>query len=147
MSSQSAVDRGNKASTGLSVGASVASTAGLATSIFASAAASNAIPVAGQFISAGLALAGLLTKIFVGKKQKKEEARRKKQEERLDKAASATQVQATGGGGPGLGNAQGPVGATAPVQPPSVPSFSSWGGGSAPSVQPTQQVLNNKLGF
>ena len=116
-------------------------------SLFAASSAANAIPVAGQFVSAGLAIAGLFTKLFAGKRKKKKEAGQQEQQDRLDKAASATQVQATGGGGPGLGNAQGPVGATAPIQPPSVPSFSSWGGGSAPSVQPTQQVLNNKLGF
>jgi hypothetical protein len=115
-----------------------------AQSLFSASAAVNAIPVAGQFASAGLAIAGLFTKLFGGRrKRKKEQAQREKQQrEELAKRAAQTQVQATASSGVGLGS-EAPVGSTAPVSSPFSPSFSSYGGGAAPSVQ--QEVLNNTV--
>lgn len=119
-----------------------------AQSLFSASAAVNAIPVAGQFASVGLAIAGLFTKIFGGRRKKKREEERQGQQAR--KASASTAIKATasqaGSGGVGVGGQQ-PVGATAPVSGPASPSFSSFGGGSAPSVQPTQQVLNNSIGI
>jgi hypothetical protein len=120
-----------------------------AQSLFTAASAANAIPVAGQFVSAGLAIAGLFVKIFAGRKKKRREAREKAQREKMSKATTAIKAgtQSQGGGGVGIGEGKGPVGSTAPVSGPALPSFSSWGGGSAPSVQPVQQALNNKTGM
>jgi hypothetical protein len=115
-------------------------------SLFTAASAANAIPVAGQFVSAGLAIAGLFVKIFAGRKKKRREEARKKREARLDTAKDAVQASSDSSGGVGTSSGQGPVGATAPVSGPQAPSFSSWGGGSAPAIQPTQAALNNKLG-
>ena len=117
---------------------SAASAAGTAMSIFTAAAAANAIPVGGQIAAAGLAIAGLLTKIFVGRKMRKKEREKKAQESRDQKAQAAakTQVQATRSAGIGLAG-DAPVGTTAPVKPPETPSFSTYGGGNAPTVQPT----------
>jgi hypothetical protein len=128
-------------------GAIAAEVMGGVGSVFAAAASANAIPVAGQFISAGLAIAGLLTKIFVGRKHKKKAAAKKKINDRQDKAAAATSAQSTQGGGMGLSQRGGSQMATAPVAPQIQPRFSSFGGGSAPSIQPTQQALNASLGI
>jgi hypothetical protein len=119
-----------------------------AQSLFMAASAANAIPVAGQFVAAGLAIAGLFVKIFAGKKKKRREERAAAQKKKMSTAKDAVKAgtQSQGGGGVGIGEGKGPVGATAPVSGPAAPSFSSWGGGSAPSVQPVQQALNNKLG-
>ena len=100
-------------------------------------------------VSAGLAIAGMFVKIFAGKKQKKREEARKAQEKKLSKASDAIKAgtQSDASGGVGIGEGKGPVGVSAPVSGPAVPSFSSWGGGSSPSVQPVQAAINNKLGF
>ena len=117
-----------------------------AQTLFTAASAANAIPVAGQFVSAGLAIAGLFTKLFAGKGKARRERRAAEQRKRteLAKQAAQSQVQATQGSGVGVGNPQGPVGATAPVQTPIAPSFSSYGGGAAP---PVQQALNSSIGL
>jgi hypothetical protein len=120
-----------------------------AQSLFTAASAANAIPVAGQFVSAGLAIAGLFTKIFAGRKKKKREEARKAQEKKMSTATDAVKAgtQSGASGGIGTGSEGGAPGSVAPVSGPAAPSFSSWGGGSAPSVQPAQAALNNKLGF
>jgi len=121
-----------------------------ATSLFTAASAANAIPVAGQFVSAGLAIAGLFVKIFAGKKKKRQEEARKKREEKLSRSSDAIKSATQSGGAGGVGTGQegaGAVGTVAQVSGPAVPSFSSWGGGSAPSVQPAQAAINNKLGL
>jgi hypothetical protein len=120
-----------------------------AQSLFTAASAANAIPVAGQFVSAGLAIAGMFVKIFAGKKKKKQEERAAKEKKSMSQASTAVKAgtQSGGSGGVGIGEGQGPVGTTAPVSGPAAPSFSSWGGGSAPAVQPVQQALNNKIGI
>ena len=140
------------------VGAGVATGLGAAGSIFATAAAANAIPVAGQFVSAGLAIAGMFIKIFAGRRQKKraeeaarraaEAAKRKaKAQKDHDRARAAKGTGVQGSGEVGAQQAQQSLQTTAPVTAPQQTSFTSWGGGSAPSVQPTQQVLNNQLGM
>lgn len=121
-------------------------TGAVASSIFTAAAASNAIPIAGQFAAAGLALAGLLTKIFVGRKQKKKKEAAEAEEKRMDQMKTSFTAQGGGGGGIGLSGGQSQQ-STAPVARPQAPSFSSWGGGSAPSMQPSQQALNNSIGL
>lgn len=120
-----------------------------AQSLFTASAAANAIPVAGQFVSAGLAIAGLFVKIFAGKKKKKREERARAKEKEIARSSDAIKAgtQSDGAGGVGIGSGDSPQGATAPVSGPASPSFSSWGGGSAPSVQPVQQALNNKIGM
>jgi hypothetical protein len=117
-------------------------------SIFAAASAANAIPVAGQFVSAGLAIAGMFVKIFAGRKAKRKKEAAAREKKKMSAASTAVKAgaQSGGGGGVGIGEGKGPVGATAPVGGPASPTFSSWGGGAAPSVQPTQQALNNRLG-
>jgi hypothetical protein len=120
-----------------------------AQTLFMASSAANAIPVAGQFVSAGLAIAGLFVKIFAGKKAKKAKEAKAKREKALSTATDAVQAtrKAGVGAGVGLGSGSAPVGSTAPVSGPDAPSFSTWGGGSAPSVQPVQQALNNKVGI
>ena len=120
-----------------------------AQSIFAAASAANAIPVAGQFVSAGLAIAGMFVKIFAGKKKKKEEEAKKKKAEAMSRASTAVKagVQSGAGGGVGIGDGSGPQGITTNASGPATPSFSSWGGGAAPAVQPVQAALNNKTGM
>lgn len=117
-----------------------------AKSLFTAASAANAIPVAGQFASAGLAIAGLFTKLFGGRRRAKRQERKRQQEKRTNLAqeAAQTQVQATRSANVGQ-QTQGPVGATAPVQTSEAPAFSTYGGGSAPPIQ--QRVLNNSIGF
>lgn len=139
-----------KAAAGTSAAFSAAgTTATLATSIFTAAAAANAVPVWGQVASAGLAIAGLLSKIFIGRRDKKRAAAKKKEDTRQGKIKSAHKagVGPAGSTGMGLAEGQGPIGATAPVQPPQTPSFSSYGGGAAPTIQPTQQALNSSIGL
>lgn len=119
-----------------------------AQSLFAASAVANAIPVAGQFVSAGLAIAGLFTKIFGGRRRKKAAARQEVRDQRTEVAKSNFQAQAPGPASPGgvaMGGPSGSVGTTAPVSVPQTTSFSSWGGSSAPSVQ--QQVISNAVGF
>lgn len=114
--------------------------------LFTAASAANAVPVFGQFASAGLAIAGLFVKMFGGKKQAKK-AKKKAAQEGREADALAKQKMAPGGN-PGAAQAQQPVGTTAPVAPPHQSSFTAWGGGSQPNVNqdPTQQALNNKMG-
>lgn len=114
--------------------------------LFTASAAANAIPVFGQFASAGLAIAGLFTKIFGGRKAKKKAAERKAQEKKLEQAKGAVNPQANSSSGPGLAPSE-PQAGTAVVNRAETPSFSSWGGGDSPSVQPTQQAINNRLGM
>ena len=118
-----------------------------AQSLFTASAAVNAIPVAGQFASAGLALAGVFTKIFGGRRRKRKEQERAEKQRKTDAAKAAASTQAQSAAAQGVGLSGGPVGTTAPVSGPDVPSFSSYGGGQAPSVQPTQQALVNSIGF
>lgn len=129
------------------VGAGVAAGLGTAGSIFATAAAANAIPVAGQFVSAGLAIAGMFIKIFAGRKQKKQAEAKAKDEARRDQTKAAFTPQANGPGGVGVSSGQGPAQGTAPVAAPNTTSFSGWGGGTNPSVQPAQQAINNSIGL
>jgi hypothetical protein len=147
--SNKAAQRGKKASTGLSTAATIASTAAVATSIFAASAAANAVPIAGQFVSAGLAIAGLLTKIFAGRRQAKKEKAFEARQDALGQASEAIKGGAPGAParGVGMGAAQGPIGTTAPVAPPAKPSFNTWNGGVAPSMQPTQVAINSAIGL
>ncbi|MHC4933176.1 MAG: hypothetical protein ACYTGV_13400 [Planctomycetota bacterium] len=119
-----------------------------AQTLFQASAAANAIPVAGQFVSAGLAIAGLFTKIFGGRRRRK----RREAQERRNKAAQESKAKQQGFMKPAAGGAAvggrvntGQAMGLAPVQAPQAASFSSWGGGTAPSVQPTQQALNNSI--
>lgn len=117
-----------------------------AQSLFTASAAANAIPVAGQFVSAGLAIAGLFTKIFGGRRRRKKEAAAARERQRQDQVKAAFQpTQGGHGGGEMKSSGLGPVGVTAPVQGPATQSFQSWGGGSAPSVQ--QDVLTSAIGM
>ena len=122
-----------------------------AQSLFSASAAANAIPVAGQFVSAGLAIAGLFVKIFAGRKKKKREEAKARQEKKMSEASTAVKAgtQSGGSGGVGTGDERSTAmaGQLAPVSGPAAQSFGSWGGGAAPSVQPTQQVINNKIGI
>lgn len=119
---------------------------GGAASIFTAAAAANAIPVAGQFVSAGLAIAGMLTKIFVGKAQEKKAKKLEARKKVTDKAKASHATQAQGGASGGVGKAsgQGPQQSVTPVSRPSGPAFSSYGGGSAP---PIQQAITSSMGM
>jgi hypothetical protein len=132
-------------------GAIAAEVIGGAGSVFAAAAAANAIPVAGQFVSAGLAIAGLLTKIFVGRKQKKKEEAKKKKDTQESTAADKLNASGGGeGGGVGLAKTSESQISSAPVAPAIQPKFSTYGnapGQQAPAVQPTQQALNNQMGI
>jgi len=122
-----------------------------AQSLFTAASAANAIPVAGQFVSAGLAIAGMFVKIFAGRKKRKaEEAKRAREaaDAKLVKSMNEKgQDSATSGTVGGAGSQGQPIAPTAQAAAPVTSSFQSWGGGSAPTVQPTQQVLNNQLGM
>lgn len=118
---------------------------GVSQGIFAASAAVNAIPIAGQFASAGLAIAGLMVKLFAGKKQrKKEEARRAaeadrtKQETVVGNQAAPQSIQ-----GGGL-QATSALPSTTNFQAQSTPMFKG-GGGTEPTIAPTQQALNNRL--
>ena len=146
MGTRSSTQRGAVSNAALSTTSSVVATAATATSIFTAAAASNAIPIAGQFVAVGLALAGLFTKIFTAKKAKKKEMAAAKRKEALGDVASKVNPQANRSSGPGLAP-DSPVGTTAPVTPPQTPSYSTWGGGVSPSIQPTQAALNNSIGI
>ena len=115
-----------------------------AQSLFTAASAANAIPVAGQFVSAGLAIAGLFTKLFGGKRKAKRAAERRKLQERQAKASEAVTAQ-SGAVGAGSSAQQGTVqNVTAPPTVSSAPAFNSWGGGSAP---PVQQAINSYTGM
>ena len=91
----------------------------------------------------------MFVKIFAGKKEKKKKEAQERQAKATSQASDAVKAgaQSGGSGGVGTGSGQAPVGSTAPVSGPAAPSFSSWGGGSAPAVQPVQQALNNKIGM
>ena len=121
-----------------------------AQSLFTASAAVNAIPVAGQFASAGLAIAGMFVKIFGGRRKRKKEAAARASEAKFQKQRS--QVLGTGGGqqasvtAPGV-PPQGSIlpGTTAAPAGTTTPSFRG-GGGTEPSMA-TQQVLKNRIGF
>ncbi|MDH3954189.1 MAG: hypothetical protein OEV03_08230 [Gammaproteobacteria bacterium] len=118
-----------------------------AQSLFTAASAANAIPVAGQFVSAGLAIAGLFTKIFGGRRRKKKAERAEKERQRQDaNKQNFAGGQSSAAGGVGIGSGQ-QVGSTAPVHQASTPAFNSYGGGNAPTVQPVQQVVNSYTGM
>lgn len=117
-----------------------------AKTLFTAASAANAIPVAGQFVSAGLAIAGLFVKMFGGKK--KAAAAKKKKEA---KARLSEQVQGmkrnpgAEGAVTGGAMAQKPIGTTAPVDPAQQASFTGWNGAKEPGVH--QQALNSSIGL
>jgi hypothetical protein len=115
-------------------------------SLFQASAVANAIPVAGQFAAAGLAIAGLFTKIFGGRRRAKKEAGERQEQQRQDKAKqSFGAAPAVGGQVAGQGQVQQTAQqVTAPVEAGQTPAFSSYGGGSAP---PVQQALNNYTGL
>ena len=121
-----------------------------AQSLFTAASAANAIPVAGQFVSAGLAIAGLFTKIFGGRRRRKkaEEARRREQERLTEHNARKGAMHQGPSSGATVGSGAQPgqtISKTIQSSAPDSASFNTWGGGQAPSVH--QQVLNNKLGL
>lgn len=120
-----------------------------AQSLFTAAAAANVVPVFGQFASAGLAIAGLLTKIFAGKKKKKQERAATAKRVKTEAASRAVQqgAQSDTRGSIGQSSGQGPQQIAAPVGMPGVPGFSGYGGNQSPSVQPTQQVLHSSIGM
>jgi len=118
-----------------------------AQTLFTASAAANAIPVAGVFVSAGLAIAGLLTKLFGGKRQKKRAEEREARQRVVDQNKAYFQPgQSSTSGGIGVSSGQ-QIGSTAPVAQASTPVFNSYGGGSAPTVQPVQQVVNSYTGM
>ena len=92
--------------------------------VFSAAAAANAVPVAGQIASAGLAVAGLLTKIFVGRRQAKKEAAREKEAGIRAEVGESFQAQAPTG--PSMGQSQGSIQPTINVQPPPQPGYEAW---------------------
>lgn len=112
--------------------------------IFAASAAVNAIPIAGQFASAGLAIAGLFVKLFGGRRQRKrEEAALRAQEKRHtveQRGGNAPSAPAVQGGQ----QAQTSIVPTTNFQGPPTPSFQG-GGGQEPTISPTQQALNNRM--
>lgn len=118
-----------------------------AQSLFAASAAANAIPVAGQFVSAGLAIAGMFVKIFAGRKKRKAEEAKAKEDKRVNQTKTAFTPQANGPGGIGISSGRGPAQGAVPVAAPNTTSFSGWGGGTNPSVQPAQQAINNSIGL
>lgn len=130
-----------------------ATTAGAVTGIFAAAAGLNAVPVAGQIVGAALALAGILTKIFMGKRQKKKrEAAEKRQTERDRQSTEFTQQREVGANSGLQAQAEGEslVGKTAPVTQPDAPSYGNWGVDRIAAVQttsPAQQAVNNSIGI
>jgi len=137
MSAESAARRGDAASKGL----------------FAAATAVNAIPIAGQFAAAGLAIAGLFTKLFAGKRQAKKEKKRQAERDRLAKLGSLQAEKGAAVGAPAIvggAGAQGgqPISATMAPSAPDATSFQTWGGGNEPTVvSPAQQAVNNKIGL
>ena len=117
-----------------------------AQSLFTAASAANAIPVAGQFVSAGLAIAGLFTKIFGGRRRKKKAEEAAAAQARTDENKKNFRVAPSGGGQTsGVVQAQQSIQpVTQPVTNAATPAFSSYGGGSAP---PVQQTLNQYTGI
>lgn len=117
-----------------------------AQSLFTASAAVNAIPVAGQFASAGLAIAGLFTKIFGGRRRAKKAARAERERQRQD--ANKENFKGQADTSSGVGTSSGiAVGSSAPVSVAYTPAFNSYGGGSAPTVQPVQQTINSYTGL
>ena len=115
-----------------------------ANALFTASTAANAIPVAGQFVSAGLAIAGLFTKIFAGRKKAKQEAARAAEQAKTANAAKQFKPMQQAGAGVGLAPNE-PAGKTAPVYQPDQASFATWGGGQPPTVQ--QQAINHSIGM
>jgi hypothetical protein len=142
--------RANKAtSTALSAAGTAA---GAVTGIFAAAAGLNAVPVAGQIVGAALALAGLLTKIFIGRKQKKKrEAQERRDKEDSRQQRSFDEGRQVGGDKGNVATQGGNelIGKTAPVNEPNAPSYGNWGVDrlATPQDNPSQAALNSSLGL
>jgi hypothetical protein len=140
MSASSAQRRGNIANTAMG---SAGTTAGVVTGIFAAAGAANAVPVAGQVAAAALALAGILTKVFVGRKQAREQRRkeaetRRVESNRQDVSPQPTQSLNVQGGV----QAQQSIQQTAPVQEPFTPTLQYNDGGQQPTIQQPQRLFD-----
>lgn len=116
-----------------------------AQSLFSASAAANAIPVAGQFASAALAIAGMFTKIFAGKRKAKKREGQEAEARKQSKAQEAVQPTSEGVSGTGLPQTADSQITTTPAVTPETPAFSSYGGGPAPSVQ--QQTISKAIGF
>lgn len=139
MSVESAQRAGNIAST---TSNAVGTTAAAVTGIFAAAGAANAVPIAGQVAAGVLALGGVLTKIFMGKKQARERRRleaetRRKDANIRDVRPQPTENLAVQGGVPTDQRLQ----VTAPVQPPQAPVLQYNDGGQQPTMQPPQELV------
>lgn len=124
-----------------------------AQTLFTAASAANAIPVAGQFASMGLAIAGLFTKLFAGKRKEKRGRAARQQETRSNQSAEilkgagrAAGAAATSGTSTGR-IPDSPVGATAPVAPTPQPSYSGWDARKQPTLEPTQQAVKSSIGI
>jgi hypothetical protein len=117
-----------------------------AQTLFTAASAATAIPVAGVFVGAGLAIAGLFTKIFGGrKKRKREEAARKAAEKRANMLSNYEKSTITQGderttGGAGVEKSILPGGARVPSPP--TPTFKGGGG-----TEPTVAAVHNAIGL
>jgi len=139
MSASSAQRRGAISNTAMS---GAAGTATAVTGIMAAAGAANAVPIAGQVASAALAVAGILTKVFVGKRQAREQRNREAQMRRTeanrqDVKPQPTQNLAVQGGA----QADQQIQTTAPVQAPQAPTLQYNDGGQQPTIQPPPQEL------
>lgn len=119
-----------------------------AQTLFTAASAANAIPVAGQFVSAGLAIAGLFTKLFGGKRKAKRAAAREKRTRELSANLGvrnpAAQRPATTGGLAAPQSIQQPTTFSPNVDAPTT-TFS--GGAQEPTVQelPQQTIDSGKF--
>lgn len=139
MSASSAQRRGAISNTAMG---GAAGTATAVTGIMAAAGAANAVPVAGQAAAAALALAGILTKVFVGKRQAKrqqaqEAAMRRQEANKRDVKPQPTQNLAVQGGA----QTDQQIQTTAPVQAPQAPTLQYNDGGQQPTIQPPPQEL------
>lgn len=110
-----------------SVLSNVGAATGTATGIAAAAGAANAVPIAGQIASAGLALGALFTRVFAGRRRRRrEEARRRRVAqgnlERQNFMQAQGGVQQVGVGTVGSMSSQGPLAQTVQVQQPQSPS-------------------------
>lgn len=114
-----------------------------AQTLFSASAAANAIPVAGQFASAGLAIVGGLVKAFGGRRRAKREEAKRQREAKLKQAA----VQPPNVSDPLPGGvSQAPQSVqqqTAFAPNPEPPTFNQTAGAEQPTVQ---QVPQQNLG-
>lgn len=125
-----------------------------AQTLFTAASAANAIPVAGQFASMGLALAGMFTKMFAGKRKEKRGRAAKQEKKRTGQSQDILQGagRAAGAAAGGSGTIGGRVpdqaiGNTAPVAPVPQPSYSGWDARKQPSLEPTEQAVKSSIGM